>query len=379
MLGLGFRPFFLLAGLSAGLLVMVWAFVLAGGTPPVADPLRWHAHEMLFGFTVAVIAGFLLTAVPNWTGRATPTGGALAALAALWLLGRVLPLTALPAWLVAAVDLAFLPVLVMVILRPILAARQHRNLVVAGILGLLFAANLMVHLEELGVTVATAAPGIRLAWLSVVLLLVLMGGRVIPFFVEAGTGRSGATRVRRWVEQAGVITMIGWVLAMLAAPLAMGTALLAIGAGLAQAGRMVGWHVGGLWRNPMLWVLYLGYAWIPVGLVFYGATALTGGYPLLTLHSFTAGAIGTLALGMMARVSLGHTGREMRAPAALVAAFVLVLAGGLTRVFGPYLAAGPYHGPVVVASGILWGSAFLLFTVVFAPLLLRPRIDGRPG
>ncbi len=379
LLRLGFRPFFLLAGFTAALFMLLWVYRLQGGTLPVTHPLRWHAHEMLFGFAGAVIVGFLLTAVRNWTGRDTPMGAGLAALVALWAAGRVLPFTPLPAGLTAVVDLAFLPVVAGVILRPILAVRQYQHLPVVGILLLLAAANLLVHLEALGWTAATAATGLRLAWLTVILLLVLMGGRVVPFFIGAATGRGEDLGPRRWLDLAGTITLVGWVLAMLAAPLATGTAWLALAAALFQALRLGSWHVPGLWRQPMLWVLYLGYGWIPLGLAYYGFTGLTGGAPLLTLHSFTAGAIGTLILGMMPRVSLGHTGRPIAASSLLVAAFLLVLAGGLMRVFGPALASSPLATAVVPWSGVVWATAFLLFAVAFTPVLSRPRVDGRPG
>lgn len=379
LLRLGFRPFFLLAGFTATLFMLLWVYMLQGGTLPIAHPLRWHAHEMLFGFAGAVIAGFLLTAVRNWTGRETPTGAALAALVALWAAGRVLPFTPLSAGLTALVDLAFLPVVAVVILRPILAVRQYHNLPVVGILLLLAAANLLVHLEALGWTATTAATGLRLAWLAVILLLVLMGGRVVPFFIGAATGRREGLGPRRWLELAGTITLVGWVLGMLLAPLAAGTAWLALGAALFQALRMAGWHVPGLWRQPMLWILYLGYGWIPLGLTYYGVTGVTGGAPLLTLHSFTAGAIGSLILGMMPRVSLGHTGRPIGASPLLVTAFVLVLAGGLMRVFAPALAAAPLAAAVLAWSGVVWAGAFLLYTVAFTPVLSRARVDGRPG
>lgn len=383
LLRLGFRPFFLLAAGSAVCLLLYWLYALNGGGLNTAyGAVNWHAHEMLFGYTVAVIAGFLLTAEKNWTNVQTLHGPWLGALALLWLAGRLAPWLALPAWLIAAIDLSFLPILGLLLLRPLLQTRQFQHLVFVVIVAVLFAANLLFHLSYLHPAWQSAALGIRLAWLTIVFLIAVMGGRVIPFFIERGTGSLKKVYQSRAIDIAGFITLLAWMLVTLITPAHVSAGYLALVAGVLQLLRLGGWYLGALWRVPMLWVLYLGYAWLPLGLFLYAIAVITAGSLSPALHAFTAGTIGMVTIGMMARVSLGHTGRAIATGPALIAAFVLVTLGSLVRVLGPLLLmrlfAVPYMA-VITSAGLLWALGFLLFIIIYVPILMQPRIDGRPG
>jgi uncharacterized protein involved in response to NO len=377
---LGFRPFFLLAGLAAALLVGVWLWwYLDGGLAnSYYGPVLWHAHEMLYGFAVAVVAGFLLTAVRNWTGQATPRGRALLALALLWLAGRALPFAAgfLPGWLIAVVDLAFLPLLALVLLRPLLLRRQTSNLVFPVLLLALVACNLLLHLDRLGVLAAgTGREALLAAVYLLILLITIMGGRVIPFFTEKAIPGL-QTHSRPWVDQLGLVALVLFILLKPFLPaIAAGCALVA---GLAHGLRLQGWYDRGIWSRPLLWVLHLGYAWLAAGLVL-EFLAWLGLLPeSLAVHALTLGALGMITLGMMARVALGHTGRTLATGPAVLWAFRLLALAVALRVLAP-LVAMSWYPFWVLAAGISWIMAFGLFVWVYWPILSRPRLDGMPG
>lgn len=375
---LGFRPFFLSAGIYAVLLMALWLLVLRGVlTPGELPPAVWHGHEMLFGFAVAVIAGFLLTAAQNWTGIRTPSGRPLAALFLLWLAGRLAFLVpGMPPALVAGIDLAFLPVLALTLALPILKAKQLHNYPFPFMLLALAVANALVHAEALGLS-GTARLGLHLAVYVVVVMITLMGGRVIPSF----TDNKLQTRARRWktVEWLVPAVTVGALIAALLAPDSRVTALLAAIAAALHAIRLVGWYTPKLWSVPLLWILHLGYAWIAFGFALLALSA-AGLSPAAVnaLHAFTVGGIGVLTLGMMARVSLGHTGRLLEPAPVMTRAFVLINLAALIRVTLPLFFPGVYM-QIMTAAGLAWVAAFGLFAWVYAPMLLRPRVDGKPG
>jgi uncharacterized protein involved in response to NO len=290
LFALGFRPFFLLAGIAAVLLVPLWvqSFVGAGPVFTYYDPLTWHGHEMLFGYSVAVIAGFLLTAVQNWTGLPTTSGKALAGLALLWLAGRIAPFfaDALPGWLIASVDLLFLPVLAIAIALPLLRSRQNQQLVFLLVLAALTAANLMVHLQLLGFDQSSTGPGLKLATYLVILLVTILGGRVIPFFTNRGLNREASCSWKAIEILAIASLLLLLILDMLAAaPTAIAT--LAGLAALMHAIRLYGWYQAGIWRVPLLWVLHLAYAWLVVGLLLQALGVSGQINPSLYLHAFS--------------------------------------------------------------------------------------------
>jgi uncharacterized protein involved in response to NO len=381
LFNLGFRPFFLLAGITAALLLPLWLYAYAGG--PVRfgyyHAVIWHGHEMVFGYTVAVIAGFLLTAVRNWTGLQTPGGKALAGLVMLWLAGRMVPFLSgmLPHWLIAVVDMAFLPVLAVTLSVPLLRSRQKHNLVFLFVLAALTAANVMVHLQVLGYTQSTALAGIHFAIYLIVLLIAILGGRVIPFFTERGI--AGAT-TRRWISveylSFGALIVLMALDLMGATPIAV--IVIGLLAAIGHAIRLAGWYQRTVWSVPLLWVLHLGYVWLVAGFVLTALSAAGLINPMLALHAFTTGGIGTLTLGMMARVALGHTGRALRVGAAMTWAFVFANLAGISRVFLPILSPGRYSEWVALA-GVFWTVAFTLFVISHARVLIQPRVDGQPG
>lgn len=379
LFALGFRPFFLAAGLYAILMMVLWLLVLGKVmTPGELLPLVWHGHEMVFGFTVAVIAGFLLAAAQNWTGLRTPSGPPLAAIFVLWLAGRLgFLIPGLPAGLVALVDLAFLPVLAITLTWPIMRTKQLQHFPFPILLLALAAANALVHAEALHWTSGTARPGLHLAVYIVIMIITLMGGRVIPSF----TDNKLQTRARRWktIEWLVLIATVATLIAAVIGPQSPVTAVLAAVAATTHAIRLAGWYTSKFWSVPLLWILHLGYAWVPLGFALLALSA--AGWSSATgsaLHAFTAGAIGALTLGMMARVSLGHTGRPLEPPPVMTLAFIVINLAALARVALPLLFPAAYTQAMDVA-GLIWIAAFGLFVVAYGPMLLRPRIDGKPG
>jgi uncharacterized protein involved in response to NO len=379
----GFRPFFLLAALFALTIVPTWLLVL-GGTLRAGsyiDPVAWHAHEMIFGFVVAVIAGFLLTAVANWTQRETLTGAPLLALAALWLLGRVAMIVPerLPDAVPALVDLAFLPMLILVLARPLIASKNYRNFVMLAILSALFAANLVVHLEGLAVLPVGSARRACLAGIDVVLLIMLIiSGRVFPMFTRNATG---ATSIRS-ITALDVACIAAMALLTVLDAFFPQTRLVACAAGFTgtlAAARALHWGAQYSLRQPLVWILHAGYAWLVLGLLLRASAGFDLGVAgSLATHALTVGAVGSLTLGMMARVALGHTGRPLVATPAMTWAFTAINAAALARTIAP-LAAPQWYFVTLMAAGVLWTSAFLLFVVVYAPVLIRPRSDGKAG
>jgi uncharacterized protein involved in response to NO len=378
---LGFRPFFLLAAFFAIFLMAVWVPAFVGGFAfdTYYGQIGWHSHEMIFGYAGGVIAGFLLTAARNWTGRPTPAGGLLAAIAGLWLLGRILPYFPgiVPHGLIATVDLAFLPAVAVGIGMPLVRSGAGRNWIFLPLLAAFWAANCLVHAELLGLAPNLARKGIFLGLNLIVLLIVIMGGRVIPFFTERGL--AGAA-MKRWpvIEWLSPLSVILFLLAEFFLPDSLLSASFAVLAAGANGVRLAGWYTPRYWRVPLLWVLHLGYAWIVAGFVLKAGAALGAAPPQFTIHAFTVGAIGVLTLGMMARVSLGHTGRPLKVGLAMAMAFGLINLSGVTRGFLPILY--PQWFPqLIVASGVLWIAAFVVFVILYMPILTRARVDGRPG
>jgi uncharacterized protein involved in response to NO len=377
LFALGFRPFYLLASVFAALSVPLWALQFAGllGHPYLAGPI-WHAHEMLFGFTLAVIVGFLFTAGRNWSNLPTPTGWALACLALLWLAGRVLVLTP---WAVTAalVNVAFPLAAAISLAIPFVRAGNRRNYFFVGLLLLLAAASALVHLAQLGRVAVPAWVGIQVALDVVLFVLSVMGGRVIPMFTNNGVPGAQASRQPR-VEQVA----LGAVLALLVAD-AIGLkgpalALIAGVACAAQARRWWLWQPWKTWGVPLVWVLHLAYLWVPLHLLLRVLGAFDLVLPSLATHALTVGAVGGLVIGMMTRTARGHTGRVLRADRYETACYGLVLLAGVVRVGLP-LVAPAQTLPAVLASATLWSAGFGLYAIRYWPVLSRPRIDGRPG
>lgn len=386
ILASAFRPFFLLAGAYGLALLLYWLSVLSGllAPPEWLAPARWHAHEMLFGFAAAAIAGFLLTAVPVWTGARPIAGASLGAMSALWLAGRAaMALSALiPPAFVGAVDVAFLFLLAATVARPIVAARQRRNYGFPIVLALLASANLLFHLEAARLLERGSDVGLRAAIGLVVLLVVVIGGRIVPAFTENALRRTGAparVRARPWIDRAAAPAVVVALLADLAAPRSLSSGVAVALAALVLGVRMAGWQTLHTLRDPLVWSLHLGYAWLPIGFACMAASDLAGVMPWTSgIHALTAGGFGTMILAVMSRVALGHTGRALSAPRGMGLAYVLVSFGAAVRTAGPLLRPDLALW-ILVASGALWSAAYALFLLLYAPILASPRVDGRPG
>jgi uncharacterized protein involved in response to NO len=380
LLALGFRPFFLAASIAAIALQLIWMGALAGwwATPQHYGYIGWHSHEMLFGYTSAVIAGFLLTAVRNWTDIDTPTGTGLAMLTLLWLLGRLAPFLSplIPPTMIAVIDLSFMPVLAIVLSIPLIRTKQSQNLIFLIILGLLTLANVLVHLQALQLHHSSARLGTYLGALLIIILIEIMGGRVIPFFTERAIE---GFQARRWplIEWGGHLSVVIFAISVVAEFQDM-IMISGISTFVFQGIRLGGWLHPLAWRNPILWVLHAGYCWLVLGFLLFALQGHLGLTPWAGLHALTTGAIGVITLGMMSRVTLGHTGRMMQAPAVMTWAFLLLNMAALLRVFGPWLQPD-LSTQWLILSSLLWIFAFSLFVLVFTPILIRARIDGRPG
>jgi uncharacterized protein involved in response to NO len=382
----GFRVFFLLAPLYAACALAEWILVYLGivAPPAVANPMLWHAHEMIFGFAAAGVAGFFLTAVPNWTGAPFVRGLPLALLAGVWLLGRV-GMDAggvIPPAVAAAADLVFLPVLAALVAPPLLRQGIGRNAFLLVVLLALWSADLAIQAElagpSLGIEVASGSRGARAAIDILALLITVIGGRIVPAFTTTNLKLRGGQRLPR---SSGVLDRlaIGSMAVLLLTEVIFGVGSLAGGvamvAAVVQAARLSQWRGLATVRVPILFVLHLGYAWLVVGLALKGASAFGALPETAALHALTIGAVGTMMMAVMSRAALGHTGRKLVAHPVTVAAYALVSFAALLR-----LVAGIDSGVTPLAiSGVAWSLAFVLFLGVYAPILVRPRVDGQPG
>lgn len=376
-LALGFRPFFILAAWIG----LVFMLVSAGGFVTgiwhynYFDLPLWHAHEMLFGFTIAGIAGFLLTAVRNWTGIATPSGRVLGVLVLLWLAPRFLSAVPIPPLLFALLDLSFLPILAFIIFRRVMQAGQAHNYSVPSLLMLLAFANLGIHLDVLAVYENISGPMLHLAVLGLVAMVALISGRVIPFFIGGVSG--DRPQSNQLVERMAIASILIFALVNLFLPpsLAAGVAMMVA---LLHGVRLFGWYSKTIWLQPLLWVLWFGYAWLIAGFVLYAVSLFIGLSLIEAVHAWTIGGIGLVALGMMARVSLGHTGRKIEALFGMPLAFVLLICSALSRVGLPLINGEWLELSILLAAGC-WVLAFLIFAVRYTGLLLKARIDGKEG
>jgi uncharacterized protein involved in response to NO len=378
LFSLGFRPFYVLAAAAAFLMVPCWVLVYLGVLPQhtLFGGVAWHAHEMIFGYAVAVLVGFLYTAVPNWTGIPTPRGAWLAGLAALWLLGRIAMLagTAIPAALVALIDIAFLPLAALGVLIPLWRKRNWRNIgFPIAMLGLA-ALNLCMHLEAAGI-VETGGLPVRVALDVFAVVLVVMTARVVPFFTGNALPHARAARLER-LDQAALAAVVLSLVAGAVQPEGLAAGILALAAGALLLARMVPWRPIAAFSNPMLWVLHLGHFWLALAFVLRGAAALgIDMLPSLPDHALTVGAIGGLTLGMMARSGLGHSGRRIVAGPWLTTSFVAINVAAWARTLAPLMVPAHFEHALIVSS-LAWMVAFGSFLVVLAPIAVRPRASA---
>lgn len=381
----GFRPFFLFAGLQAALMLPLWLAVYVGGIDlhlPFAAAV-WHGHEMIFGFAGAAVGGFLLTAVPNWTNTHHVSGRPLMVLFALWLAGRVGFTLAgvLPPLLVAVACLSYLPMLAFLLAKPLIAAGKARNIVFLPILGLFLVSDALV---QAGALWGWGDPlrGIYLGMSLVLVMIAIVGGRIVPSFTQNWLrmqGRPVELSPIGWIEKGaaqGSVLLAGVLTALVPGSKAAGVVLLL--AALIHLVRLSRWHGLKTLSHPILWVLHLGYLWLVIGLALLGLASFIEALPVsAAVHALTAGCIGTMVLGVMSRAALGHSGRPLDVSKATVAAYVLLSLGTALRVVAPLLPDAQMG--LTHAGGSLWALAWILFVVVYFPVVTRPRADGRPG
>lgn len=381
LLTLGFRPFFLGAAIWAALAMALWIAALSGA-PALATrfpPAVWHAHEFLFGYLGAVIAGFLLTAVPNWVRRPPLTGWRLAGLVACWLAGRVAVGASghLPVWLVVVASLALPVALAVAIGHEIVAARNWRNLIVLAALAAFGAGDALFLWEDAAGTYAAQGAGLRTGLSAAMMLVAIIGGRIIPNFtrnwlLRRGPGAMPATPAPRF-ETLALAILAAALAAWITAPEATATALLLFVAAAVHLARLAWWAGYRTLPEPLLWILHLGYLLLPLGALAIGAQILA---PDLIAepaarHFWLAGVIGVMTLAVMTRATLGHTGQPLHAGAGTVAIYLAVLASVLARV-----GAGIWQDAAqrfYEVSGGLWIAGFAGFVILYAPLLVRPR------
>ncbi|MGQ9425720.1 NnrS family protein [Gilvimarinus sp. F26214L] len=381
-----FRPFFVMVGVYGVLVVLAWMAFLFGGWPlPIGwSPLQWHAHEMLYGLVPAAIAGFLLTAMTNWTGAKPLQGGALLAMLLLWAAGRAVMWFAgwLPGWLVAAVDLAFLPVLAVYVASVLIRHRNRRNLILVAVLTLLFSGNLLMQLGLVSGSTGLLARGQQLGFDLITVLMVVIGGRIIPAFSGNWLRAQGddPAAIRTWpvLERAalGSVALLVVLDAFAVGPQWIGTATLLAAA--LHALRLFGWSGWRVLREPLLWILHLAYLWIVLALLLRGLSAFVDAVPAsLWQHALGLGGIATLILGVMTRVAVGHTGRPLQLPRSGLLIYLAIFAATLLRLIA---AVGWIDYRVgVLAAALFWVLAFSLFLALYVPILAAPRPDGRPG
>lgn len=374
---LGFRPFYLLASLFSAVSVLLWAAQYSGLLPfAYLQGHLWHGHEMLFGYALAVVAGFLLTAVRNWTGQPTADGVPLMALAALWVAGRVLVLTPFAIW-AAALNAAFPVALAVAIAIPLLRSQNVRNYFFVGLLALMGALAAALHLGLRGVFELPPRLGLVLGLDVMLFIMAVMGGRVIPMFTNNGVPGTGATR-HALVEKIALGSVLALFLADLLQLDSAWVAAIALIAALAHGVRLYLWRPWCTLAVPLVWILHAAYAWIVVHLILRGLAGTGWLAESFSIHALTVGAIGGLTIGMMTRTARGHTARPLVADGYELTCFLLIQAAAILRVFGGLAAADAYLLSVQV-SAVLWAAAFGLYTVRYWPVLTRPRLDGKPG
>jgi uncharacterized protein involved in response to NO len=375
LLALGFRPFYLLAAAFAAISVPAWIASYYGVAGPFQVGLAWHVHEMLFGFVVAVIIGFLYTAGRNWTGLWTPRGATLGLIAALWIAGRA-TMFAAPEQVAAIVDLAFLPVAAWPLYRVFKLSNNKRNMFLIALLGLLALANAVFHAILLGwIDMAFTRPAYA-AMIVVVVIEAAIGGRVIPMFTTNATQVKTVTKPR--VDKTSLVCTAAAGAAWVIGLPGLAVAVLALVAGVTQALRLAGWKPLASLRIPLLWIMHVSYACIPLGFVLL-ALAQFGVVPeTAAVHVLALGALAGLILGMITRTALGHTGRMLTAGRSETAMYVLLHAGVLLRLVAA-LGSGGVRNVSLIGAAACWSAAFALYVIVYGPRLAQPRIDGREG
>jgi len=379
-LSYGFRPFFFGASLYAAVIIPLWLAIYTGVIPiEIPSPISsWHSHEMIFGFVAAAAAGFILTAMPNWTRTKPLQGKWLGALFLLWLAGRVAMLSyfSFPTGVSAAIDISFLLVLTSFIARQLIVSGNYRNLVICAIFAILSISNILIHMEFIGVIDWGALLGQRMAVDSVLLLIIVLGGRVVPAFTRNWLNANGHQVLLpggRLVDKISIASMLALLILNIVIQDSFWIGLVAVFAGVVNFFRLSTWHGLKTLSQPLLWVLHVAYFWLCISLLLKGATAFSDNIPeSLNLHAAGIGAAGTMIGAIMARASLGHSGRALVAPKGISVAYIFITLAGVMRILTEL---GDWITPAYLLNitALFWVIGFGLITIIFTPILLGPN------
>jgi len=383
LFNLGFRPFFLGASIFSVISVLLWMGVYVFQLPlefKEINMTQWHAHEMIYGYSVAVISGFLLTAVKNWTGEQTLYGPGLFVLFLLWAVARILFLFGTSFIFIAATfDMLFMLCLIFALAYPIIKVRQWKQLAILSKIILLTIGNGLFYLGAAGLFERGVYWGIYGGLLLIIALILTLGRRVIPFFIEQGVGYPVQLVNHKWIDRSSLVLLLAFFVFFVF----VGNRQISVAISLAlffiTTIRLFGWHTSGIWKKPLLWSLFISFIFIDVGFLLFAISELLVIPTMLAFHAFSYGGIGIVTLAMMSRVSLGHTGRDIQSPPrVLTLSFILLLVGGVCRVFLPIFDMNHYVTWILL-SQILWAVAYLIFVIAYAHILIKPRIDGQLG
>jgi uncharacterized protein involved in response to NO len=383
LLNLGFRIFFLGASVYSIVAILFWMGIYAFNISLPIDGLsifQWHAHEMIFGYSLAVIAGFLLTAVKNWTGIQTIHGLPLAGVFSLWLIARLLFLFgSLFVYYAAVFDLLFIIAVIAAAATPIIRSKNWKQLGILSKLVLLAVFNSFFYLGYAGLLEQGLTWGIYGGLYLVIGLILTLGSRVIPFFIERGVGYTVQLYNPKWITLLGLIVFLFFFISELFLHNKHVTGITSAALVIIYSVRLVGWYTSGIWKKPLLWSLYCAMIFIVLGFLLFALSSFYGISKFIAIHALAYGGIGMVTLSMMARVSLGHTGRNINEPPVTVNyIFALILIGSILRVFFPLFLPMQYM-TWIICSQALWLVAFLLFVISYAPILIKARIDGEFG
>ena len=383
LFNLGFRPFFLGASLFSIVSVLLWMGVYALQVPLQMTGInmyQWHAHEMIYGYSIAVIAGFLLTAVKNWTGEQTLYGSGLFGLFMLWAMARISFLFGTSFILIATLfDMLFMICLISAITYPIFKTRQWKQTGIISKLILLTIGNGLFYLGAAEIIDQGVYWGIYIGLFLIIGLIMTLGRRVIPFFIERGVGYPVQLVNYKWIDRLSLILFLAFFIFFVFIGNAQISAYISWGLFFITTIRLIGWHTKGIWKKPLLWSLFIAFIFIDIGFLLFAMSDLLNLPVSLAFHAFSYGGIGIVTLGMMSRVSLGHTGRNIDSlPPGLTIAFVLLVLGGISRVFLPILDMEHYVAWIIF-SQVLWSVAHLIFIFAYSQILIKPRIDGQFG
>ena len=380
----GFRIFFLAAGVFSVISMLIWLLIYSLNSGPDLyhlNSLSWHAHEMIYGYTVAVISGFLLTATTNWTNRKTLTGLMLALAATFWFIARISPFLTYEnnIEIMFVAETLFFLFLLVGITKPIIQSRQWQQLPVLFPVILLSVANTVFYAGELELIENGAYIGLYSGFYLILTLIFIMGRRVIPFFIEKGVDENFSAKNYIWLDR--VVIPVFVVYALLEV-LKLNNSLLTILAAvlfILNSIRLYGWYTKGIWKKPLLWILFIAYLFITLGFALRLLSYFVNFSDFIVLHSYAVGGVGMITVGMMSRVALGHTGRNVFEPPVILSwVFGFIFLAAITRVVLPLLLPLNYINWILL-SQVFWVGAFALFVKVYAAMLINTRIDGRPG